>query len=186
MEQQSFRASHLVNNLLDLIANRPRSRELVSVGDLIASTIALHDDLLKAKRINIHLAPVPPLKVRGNVHDLQQVLTNILLNARDAVADGGNIWVAVAEEDERVVIRIRDDGKGIPPEMIGRIFEPLVTTKRGQGGTGLGLAISRRIITACDGDITVNSTPGAGAEFSIALPRATAAGRDNSRAVLIQ
>ncbi|PYQ25521.1 MAG: hypothetical protein DMF56_27300 [Acidobacteria bacterium] len=171
MEQQSFRASHLVNNLLDLIANRPRSRELVSVDDLVVATIALHEDLLKAKRINVHIAPSPRIQVRGNVHDLQQVVTNILLNARDAVAEGGNIWISV-EEDERVVIRIRDDGKGIPAEMLGRIFEPLVTTKRGQGGTGLGLAISRRIITASDGDITVQSTPGQGAEFSIVLPRA--------------
>ncbi|HJQ40697.1 MAG TPA: ATP-binding protein, partial [Thermoanaerobaculia bacterium] len=175
MEQQSFRASHLVNNLLDLIANRPRSRELVCVEDLIASTLALHDDLLKAKRVNLHVSQIAPLQVRGNVHDLQQVLTNILLNARDAVAEGGNIWISVADEDERVVIRIRDDGKGIPADMIGRIFEPLVTTKRGQGGTGLGLAISRRIITASDGDITVQSTPGSGAEFSISLPEARVA-----------
>jgi signal transduction histidine kinase len=61
-----------------------------------------------------------------------------------------------------------------------------VTTKRGQGGTGLGLAISRRIITACDGDITVQSTPGSGAEFLISLPRVNAAGRDSSRAVYVQ
>jgi len=112
-----------------------------------------------------------PARVRGNFHDLQQVLTNVLLNARDAVEDGGNIWVALAEEQDRVVIRVKDDGKGIPPDMIGRIFEPLVTTKRGQGGTGLGLAISRRIIHASDGEIDVASTPGNGAEFSITLPR---------------
>jgi two-component system cell cycle sensor histidine kinase/response regulator CckA len=67
---------------------------------------------------------------------------------------------------------VRDDGKGIPAEIIGRIFDPLVTTKRGQGGTGLGLAISRRLIHACDGDITVTSVPGNGAEFSIVLLRA--------------
>jgi signal transduction histidine kinase len=186
MEQQSFRASHLVNNLLDLIANRPRSRELVSIGDLVTSTLALHDDLLKAKRIQVEVGPLPPLTVRGNVHDLQQVLTNILLNARDAVAEDGHIGITVACEDERVVIRIRDDGKGIAPDMIGRIFEPLVTTKRGQGGTGLGLAISRRIIHASDGDITVESTPGQGAEFSIALPRAAAASKQNEPAATIQ
>jgi signal transduction histidine kinase len=55
--------------------------------------------------------------------------------------------------------------------MIGRIFEPLVTTKRGQGGTGLGLAITRRIVHASEGEVTVESTPGHGAEFTITLPR---------------
>lgn len=171
MEQQTFRASALVNNLLDLIANRPRCRELVSIPNLIEQTVAIHEDLLNAKAIRVHTAAVPDLRVRGNFHDLQQVLTNILINARDAVEQGGNIWISVAEEDERVVIRVRDDGKGIPADMIGRIFEPLVTTKRGQGGTGLGLAISRRIVHSCDGEIEVESKPGEGAEFSITLPR---------------
>lgn len=171
MEQQTFRASNLVNSLLDLIANRPRSRELVAIDELVLATVILHEDLLKAKGIQVH-TDVVPLKVRGNFHDLQQVLTNILLNARDAVVEGGNIWVSARDENDGVVIRVRDDGKGIPADMIGKIFEPLVTTKRGQGGTGLGLAISRRIIDATDGEIDVASTPGHGAEFSIKLPRA--------------
>ena len=84
----------------------------------------------------------------------------------------GNIWINVGEEGGHVVVRIKDDGKGIAPELIGRIFEPLVTTKRGQGGTGLGLAITRRILHASDGEISVESTPGEGAEFRIELPRA--------------
>src|SRR5262249_22827656 len=102
---------------------------------------------------------------------LQQVLTNVLLNARDAVGEHGNIWITAEEHGERVEIRVKDDGKGIPPDLIGRIFEPLVTTKRGQGGTGLGLAITRRILHAADGDISVDSPPGRGAEFTISLPR---------------
>ncbi|HVE72347.1 MAG TPA: ATP-binding protein [Thermoanaerobaculia bacterium] len=170
MEQQTFRASNLVNNLLDLIANRPRSRELVNLEELVVSTIALHEDLLKPKRIRTH-TQLAPLRVRSNFQDLQQVLTNVLLNARDAVSEGGNIWITTAEEGDCVVMRVRDDGKGIPTDMLARIFEPLVTTKRGQGGTGLGLAISRRIIDAADGQIDVVSTPGDGAEFSIKLPR---------------
>lgn len=169
MEQQSFRASHLVNNLLDLIANRPRSREIVDVEELVTSTLALHEDLLKAKRIQVTLA-LSPARVRGNFHDLQQVLTNVLLNARDAVSEDGKIVISVSEDGDRVILRVRDDGKGISPDMIGRIFDPLVTTKRGQGGTGLGLAISRRILHASDGEITVESSPGQGAEFSITLP----------------
>ena len=178
MEQQTFRASSLVNNLLDLIANRPRACETVNIENLITSTVAMHEDLMKPKNITVHLQTVlrhagdAPLCVRGNFQDLQQVLTNVLLNARDAVAEGGNIWISVTEEGERAIVRVRDDGKGIPADIIGRIFDPLVTTKRGQGGTGLGLAISRRLIHACDGDITVASTPGSGAEFSIVLLRA--------------
>ncbi|MCU1349511.1 MAG: zraS 2, partial [Acidobacteria bacterium] len=183
MEQQTFRASHLVNSLLDLIANRPRSRELVHIPSLITSTLALHDDLLQEKHIVIHLGAIPNVHVRGNVHDFQQVVTNILLNARDAVGDGGNIWITVEEETERVVIRIRDDGKGIAPDMIGRIFDPLVTTKRGQGGTGLGLAITRRLLDAAEGSISVESTPGAGAEFCVSLPRVAGVTREDALAV---
>jgi len=171
MEQQSFRASTLVNNLLDLIANRPRTWEAVSVPSLIASTVGLHEDLLRPKQITVHVGRIPEAEVRGNFHDLQQVLTNVLLNARDAVGEHGNIWITAEEHGERIEIRVKDDGKGIPPDLIGRIFEPLVTTKRGQGGTGLGLAITRRILTGSDGDITVQSSPGQGAEFTISLPR---------------
>jgi signal transduction histidine kinase len=171
MEQQSFRASHLVNNLLDLIANRPRTRELVSVPQLVNATLTLHEDLMEKKQIQVHVAPMSDVVVHGNFHDLQQVLTNVLLNARDAVPERGNIWIAVDENDGQVRIRIKDDGKGIPPELQGRIFEPLVTTKRGQGGTGLGLAITRRILHASNGDIAVESAPGAGAEFVVTLPR---------------
>ncbi len=179
MEQQTFRASNLVNSLLDLIANRPRSNELIDIPELVQATISLHDDLLRPKAITVHVGPLPDAHVRGNFHDLQQVLTNILLNARDAVAQNGNIWIDVSDSDGKIVIRIRDDGKGIPPEIIDRIFEPLVTTKRGQGGTGLGLAISRRIVNASDGDISVRSTPGNGAEFSVSLPKAAMKSRDN-------
>ena len=81
------------------------------------------------------------------------------------------LYSAADENGSNLVIKIKDDGKGIAPDMIGRIFEPLVTTKRGQGGTGLGLAITRRIVHASDGEVTVASTPGNGAEFTITLPR---------------
>jgi two-component system NtrC family sensor kinase len=176
MEQQTFRASNLVNSLLDLIASRPRTREAVSVPQLVSATVALHEDLLKKKDIRVHVDAPGEAMVCGNFHDLQQVVTNVLLNARDAVQPGGNIWVRVADDGERVTIRIKDDGKGIAPDLIDRIFEPLVTTKRGQGGTGLGLAITRRILHASDGEISVASAPGDGAEFSIVLPRVASPG----------
>jgi signal transduction histidine kinase len=178
MEQQSFRASNLVNNLLDLIASRPRTREAVDIRALIASTIAIHEDLLKTKGIAVHVAAEDHLQVRGNVQDFQQVLTNLLLNARDAMEENGNIWITAARSGDRVEIRVRDDGKGMPPDVMSRIFEPLYTTKRGQGGTGLGLAITRRILRAADGEISVASSPGNGAEFTVTLPRLVMGTRD--------
>jgi signal transduction histidine kinase len=127
--------------------------------------------MMAPKKIAVHSGDIAPLQVHGNFNDLQQVLTNVLLNARDAVAEHGNIWIDAFEDGERAIIRVKDDGKGIAPDLIDRIFDPLVTTRRGQGGTGLGLAISRRILHASDGEISVQSTVGQGAEFSISLPR---------------
>ncbi|MFZ2492272.1 MAG: ATP-binding protein [Thermoanaerobaculia bacterium] len=170
MEQQTFRASNLVNSLLDLIASRPRTRELVDLPELIRSTVALHADLLASRGVSVHIAPMEPVRVRGNAGDIQQVVTNVLLNAKDAVIEGGNVWITADVTDAQVVVRIRDDGTGIPDAMLPRIFDPLVTTKRGQGGTGLGLAITRRILNACGGDIAAANVPGSGAEFSISLP----------------
>jgi len=97
------------------------------------------------------------------------------------MARSGISWTAerCLGGEERVAIRIRDDGKGIAADMIDRIFDPLVTTKRGQGGTGLGLAISRRIVNANDGEITVRSAAGKGAEFTVDLPRALTPVREN-------
>src|SRR5437763_15104158 len=74
MEAQSFRASHLVNNLLDLIANRPRSREIVDIPALVESTVNLHEDLFKPKNINVHVARIADAEVQANFHDLKQVL----------------------------------------------------------------------------------------------------------------
>jgi signal transduction histidine kinase len=137
--------------------------------------VALHEEHFVPKQTKVHMAALPELQVRGNFHDLQQVLTNVLLNARDAVEEHGNIWITAEESGDRVIIRVKDDGKGIPADMLERIFEPLVTTKRGQGGTGLGLAITRRILNATEGEISVVSETGKGAEFTITLPRATPA-----------
>ena len=94
-----------------------------------------------------------------------------MIDVEQKLFDEGFTLGDVEEEGERALIRVRDDGGGIKPELLDRIFEPLMTTKRGQGGTGLGLAISRRIIHASDGEITVRNVPGSGAEFSVTLPR---------------
>lgn len=171
MELQTFRASHLVNNLLDFAANRQKTvSERVDLGELIRSTISLHDVLFRGKEIRIHIDIEEPLMVRGNPHELQQVLTNLLLNARDAVERGGNIWATLQRRGDQALLTLRDDGKGIPADIRDDIFQPLVTSKRAQGGTGLGLAICEKIVRQHGGEIRIESEPGAGATFSVTLP----------------
>ncbi|MEO8218439.1 MAG: ATP-binding protein, partial [Acidobacteriota bacterium] len=173
MEQQTFRASHLVNNLLNFARNRSSSNEKVDLDDLIRSTVSLHESLFEARHITVHLDIADPVTVHGDHYQLQQVLTNLLLNAKDAVSEGGLISVTLLKEGGWAKIIVSDDGPGIPTEMGRKVFQPLVTTKQAQGGTGLGLAISERIVRSHGGEINLESGGGPGATFSVSLPLST-------------
>jgi signal transduction histidine kinase len=99
-------------------------------------------------------------KVQGNGGELNQVWTNLLDNAIDALDGRGNITVRAFEEEDRVVVEVTDDGPGIPREAQGHVFEPFYTTKEVGAGTGLGLDVARRIVVAHGGEISVRSKPG--------------------------
>jgi signal transduction histidine kinase len=170
MEQQTFRASHIVNNLLDFAADRKKAESQASIPEAILATVSLHEVLLRGRGITLHVGEMPEALVQGDTYELQQVVTNLLLNARDAVRPGGNIWIELTVAGHDAILRVRDDGRGIAPELQKDIFKPLVTGRRGQGGTGLGLAVSDRIVRGLGGSISVNSEPGRGAEFRVRLP----------------
>ncbi|MGZ8710860.1 MAG: ATP-binding protein [Thermoanaerobaculia bacterium] len=170
MEVQTFRASHLVNNLLDFAANRQKGLEPIDLAETVRTTLQLHEILFRGKEIRIHVDLADRVEVLGNHHELQQVLTNLLLNARDAVERGGNIWIGLEARGDQALLSVKDDGRGVPDDIRDRIFEPLVTSKRGQGGTGLGLSICNKIVRQLGGEITVESRPGEGATFRVALP----------------
>jgi two-component system, NtrC family, sensor kinase len=110
--------------------------------------------------------------VRGDPGQIQQVLLALLVNAGDAMPQGGEVTVAAAVEGERVSLRVRDNGPGIPEDLQQRIFEPFFSTKEDGQGTGLGLAIASGIVEQHDGAIAVTSAPGKGSEFHIRLPLA--------------
>ena len=102
---------------------------------------------------------LPKLTVRGS--ELNQVWTNLLDNAIDALGERGTITIATHRDNDCAVVEITDDGPGIPPELIDRIFDPFFTTKDVGQGTGLGLATARRIVVdRHDGSLTVQSRPG--------------------------
>lgn len=113
--------------------------------------------------------PDEPAYVACDAAQLQQVVTNLLLNARDASPEGGEVSIALVTTDhDRVEIVVRDSGAGIPPHVLAHVFEPLFTTKR--TGTGLGLAVARQIVTRHGGLMEVANAPSGGAEFRVILP----------------
>jgi signal transduction histidine kinase len=115
--------------------------------------------------------PTTPLYVEGDLFALGRVLRNLVLNALQATAPGGRVWIEVEGDDRRVQIAVCDTGCGIPADRIQAIFEDFVTTKR--RGLGLGLAISRKIVEQLGGTITVASTVGDGSRFTLTFPRLT-------------
>lgn len=116
--------------------------------------------------------PEPPLYAEVDPQQLEQVVANVLLNAKDALAESGGsrIVVKLEAEDAAIHLRIEDDGGGISDENIDKVFEPFFTTKR--SGTGLGLAVARQIIERHGGTMSAGSRPGLGTTFSIKLPHA--------------
>jgi signal transduction histidine kinase len=113
---------------------------------------------------------LPELQCDGS--QIEQVLLAVMVNAADAMPHGGNLWLEsrLVGDGSKVAIIVRDDGSGIPPEVLPKIFEPFVTTKEHGHGTGLGLAVSRSIMKRHGGTIAVQSEMGKGTTVTITLP----------------
>ena len=116
-------------------------------------------------------SPVLPLYIEGDLFALGRVLRNLVLNALQATPPGGQVWIEIDGDDQRVHLRVCDTGTGIPADRMQAIFEDFVTTKR--RGLGLGLAISRKIVEQLGGTITVDSIVGDGSRFTLTFPRLT-------------
>lgn len=122
----------------------------------------------KAATVVVEVEPNLP-RVRGFVGELNQIWANVIDNALDAIPESGRVEVLASREHRRVVVRIADNGPGIPEQIRDRIFDPFFTTKPVGQGTGLGLDIVRRLVRHNDGDISVDSHPGR-TEFRVVLP----------------
>ncbi len=172
IEAQSRRASSIANSLLNLARPDRASFEELSLNDAVREVITLFEPQVRRHGIRLESdlpSGIPP--VRGHKAKLQQVLLNLLLNARDAVEGGGTITVATSSgEAGRVLLEVTDDGVGIAEEDLPRIFDPFFTTKGRGKGTGLGLSISYDIVREHDGDMHVDSQPGRYTRFRVDLP----------------
>ena len=173
--RQTFRASEIVNNLLNFSRTSGTEFANVDVNKVITDTLALLEHQFKTAKIQVHSELHPELSpIQGNAGRLQQVFLNLFLNAKDAMAGGGQLRVATSNGDF-VSVRVSDTGSGIAPEHIQRIYDPFFTTKavprEGQGrGTGLGLSVTYGIIQEHAGKIRVESEPGVGTTFALDFP----------------
>jgi two-component system NtrC family sensor kinase len=173
--RQTFRASEIVNNLLNFSRTSGSEVGDVDVNKVIADTLALLEHQFKVAKVEVQNTPEPKLPaIQGNAGRLQQVFLNLFLNAKDAMPGGGTLRVATLN-GESVSVCVSDTGTGIAPEHIQRIYDPFFTTKtaprEGQArGTGLGLSVTYGIIQEHAGKIRVESHPGAGTTFTLDFP----------------
>ena len=171
--KQTFRASEIVNNLLNFSRTGVAEAASVDVNRVVEETLSLVAHPLKTAQIQVVKElgdSLPP--VHGSANKLQQVFLNLFLNARDAMPGGGMLEVRTGAHNGSVEIEIADTGGGIPREDINRIFDPFFTTKSNGRGTGLGLSVSYGIIKEHSGKIDVRSTPGKGTSFHVEFPAA--------------
>ena len=174
----SQRAATIVNSMLGFARNRSSQREMTDLVGLVEEVLILTDKDLSKHRVRVETKfegrPQAPV-VQGQI---EQILLNLIINARQAMPRGGWLRIAVSENPrtQMVEIRIADTGTGIPPDQLRLIFEPFYTTtepdEHGHGGNGLGLSVCRQIIEQHQGRIRVESVVGKGSTFTVKLPQA--------------
>jgi two-component system, NtrC family, sensor kinase len=169
--KQTFRASEIVNNLLNFSRTGAAEFVEVDINSVLEETLTLVQHPFKTAQVNViknYNAKLPP--VLGSITRLQQVFLNLFMNARDSMPQGGMLEVRTAAQNGHVEIEVTDTGSGISPEHIQRIFDPFFTTKPTGRGTGLGLSVSYGIIKEHLGKVDVRSTPGKGTSFRLEFP----------------
>jgi signal transduction histidine kinase len=171
--KQTFRASEIVNSLLNFSRTSSTSYGGVSLNKVVQETLSLleHQFTKAGIQIHTHLDPDLPL-VHGNGGKLQQVFLNLFLNARDAMGTDGTLEVRSWVEGVGARVEVSDTGHGIAPENLHRIYDPFFTTKGAKKGTGLGLSVTYGIIQEHGGSIEVSNRRGGGATFRVELPLA--------------
>ena len=168
-QEEVQRLIGIVQRTLDFYRPSKGREVLADVNSLIESVLALANKRLEHGKIKVQRRLSPELpKLQVVADQLTQVFLNLVINAVEAMPDGGELTIATQHRDGQVYIRFGDTGPGINPDEAKKIFEPFYTTKH--SGTGLGLAVSYGIVQRHGGEITVESAPGRGATFIVSVP----------------
>ena len=171
VEDQVDRASTIINNLLHFSHRSARAKSDVDFNSLVGDSLSLLENQLNYPKVRITTELSGNLNIiLGDRINLQQVVINLLLNAKDSMPDGGEIRIETRNDGSGIICKVTDEGIGISKEIQNKIFEPFFTTKNIGQGTGLGLSVSYRIIQEHKGSIEVESEVGIGTKFEIYLP----------------
>ncbi len=169
--EASNRSKSIITNMLEFARADSSKIQVFNVNDVIESTLLIVEKDFHKANIEIKKDLTAEKKsISANAMQLQQVLLNIILNAKDAMPAGGKMNIKTFTEDSKFVITIADTGVGIPGENFEKLFDPFYTTKDVGKGTGLGLSICYGIVNAYKGEISVKSKVGKGTTFSIKFP----------------
>jgi signal transduction histidine kinase len=171
IQDQVQRANKIIRSLLNFSRQKGEVPTELDLNRIINESIALVEHTLKKKNITLNKDYNFKNKLFGYSIRIQQMFINLLINAYDAITDSnGLISISGLETNSDVMIRIKDNGKGIDPRYMKKIFDPFFTTKGKGKGTGLGLSITYTIVQEHYGDITVNSKLGKGTTFIVTFP----------------
>ncbi len=171
IREQIERISEIIKTLLNMARPHEKEHVPVELTSIVRQTLAFLSEKLRAHRISSSLDLPARATLRGNHDKLQQLFINLVMNAIDAMPDGGTLSISVrAVGADTLDVRVADTGHGMPTEVAARVFEPFFTTKPAGRGSGLGLIVAKGIVSDHGGTIQVASTPGLGTEFKLVLP----------------
>jgi signal transduction histidine kinase len=172
----SQRAATIVSSMLGFARNHSAHRELTDLAKLVEEVLILTEKDLSKHHVQIEKKFHSPVRAPVVPGQIEQILLNLIINARQAMPRGGRLRIDIRENRQTAMgeIRVSDTGVGIPPDQLRLIFEPFYTTKEpdehGHGGSGLGLSVCRQIIEQHHGRIRVESVLGKGSTFTVKLP----------------
>ena len=174
--RQARRAARIVQNLLEFSRPASAQKKLLDINNLIERTLQLHEHSLRRNNIEVDFHPDTTLPgIIGDANQLIQVFLNLVTNAEQAIReirDSGRLQIRPSRSSNRISISFQDNGVGLRPEQLPRLFDPFYTTKRPGGGTGLGLSICMSIVREHGGLIEAEALPGGGSLFIVSLPPA--------------
>jgi signal transduction histidine kinase len=170
IEKEVIRCKNLIQDLLVFSRTAKITKGEVNLTEITQKVINLTGYQIKLEDIKIIKELQTNVKIFGDENALQQVITNLIINAKDAIPDRGEIKVRVWKDEKNAFLSVKDTGRGISKETLERMFEPFYTTKDVGKGTGLGLSLVHGIIKEHNGIITVDTEVGKGSCFTISFP----------------